>query len=95
MQPQGGVPAKPRATPWVSESPPSFFASPEGAAQRPSIPHIPLVVGEPVGFQQLSEFVLEADHAVKGFLLRDVFHDLFHVRRAHRKPAIPALPMEV
>ena len=44
-----------------------------------------------MGFQQLSEFVLEADHAVMAFLLRDVFNDFFHVRRAHGKPAIPAL----
>ena len=48
-----------------------------------------------MGFQQLSEFVLEADHAVMAFLLRDLFHYFFHVRRARGKPALPALPMEV
>jgi hypothetical protein len=29
------------------------------------------------------------------FLVRDVLHDFFHVRRAHRKRAVAALPMEV
>jgi len=53
--PKGAHQQKPRATPRVSESPPIFFASPVGAAHPPSIPHIPLVVGDPVGFQQLSE----------------------------------------
>jgi hypothetical protein len=35
---------------------------------------------------------LKADHAVVDFLLRDVLHDFFRVRRAHRKRAIAALP---
>ena len=48
--PRGRTSRAARATPWVSESPPIFFASPEGAAQPPSIPHLPLVVGDPVGF---------------------------------------------
>jgi hypothetical protein len=48
-----------------------------------------------MGFQQPSEFVLEADHAVMAFLLRDLFNDFFHVRRAHGEPALPALPMEI
>jgi len=48
-----------------------------------------------VRVQQLTEFLLKAGHAVVAFLLRDVIHDFFHVRRAHRKRAVAALPMEV
>jgi hypothetical protein len=48
-----------------------------------------------VGFQQLAQFVLEADHAVMALLLGDVFHDFFHVRRTHGEPAVTALPMKV
>jgi len=44
-----------------------------------------------VGLQQLSQFVLHADHALMAFLLRDVLLDLFHVRHvlaAWRKPIV-------
>ena len=49
----------------------------------PSLPHVPLVVGDSVRVEQLPEFLLKADNAVVPFLSRDVLHDLFHVRRAY------------
>ncbi len=45
--------------------------------------------------QELPEFLLKAGHAVAAFLLRDVLHDFLHIRRAHRKRAVAALPMEI
>jgi len=48
-----------------------------------------------VRVQELPEFLLKADHAVVAFLLRDVLQDSFHIRRAHRKRAVAALPMEI
>ena len=66
-EPQRGEITKPRPTAWVNGTP-NRYPSPEGAEQSFSIPHVPLVVGDSVRVQQLSEFLLKADRAVVGFL---------------------------
>src|SRR5208337_5368237 len=79
----------------LNQRDPNRYPSPEGAEQCFSIPNVPLVVGNSVRVQQLPEFLLKADYSVVAFLLRDVLHDFFHIRRAHRKRAVAALPMEI
>ncbi|MGD0126799.1 MAG: hypothetical protein ABSF46_15660, partial [Terriglobia bacterium] len=51
---------------------PNRTPSSERAEQSFSIPNVPLIVGDSVRGEQLPEFLLEADHAVVNFLLRDV-----------------------
>ncbi len=88
-----GATRQPRATPW--ETGPFHYLDKVQRTVTLSIPHVTLVVFDPVAFQHQSELLLKRPLPVVFLLIGDVRFHLFDVGRADGKRPIPVLPVEI